>query len=79
MVANTVSESELAERLPEILEQVNAGERFNVEREGKFVVAITPPLIDPSLTVGELRERFSGRPVFEDWEPSSWPTGWRAR
>lgn len=40
-----VSETELAERLSEVLDRVAKGERITVQRDGREIAVITPPKV----------------------------------
>jgi antitoxin (DNA-binding transcriptional repressor) of toxin-antitoxin stability system len=49
----TVSETELAERLTDVLDRVNGGERLTVERDGKVMAILIPPEPKPQFTYGD--------------------------
>ncbi len=58
-----ITMTELAERLPEILERVrDRGERFLVEQDGAPAATLGPPEPGPARTMQELAERLAGIP-----------------
>lgn len=57
MVAKRISETELATNLPEFLERVRVGDRFEIERDGEVFAEVIPSATKPGITARELIAR----------------------
>jgi antitoxin (DNA-binding transcriptional repressor) of toxin-antitoxin stability system len=66
MVAKRVSEAELATNLPEVLERVRIGERFEIERDGEIIAEVIPSGPKPGITLRELALELSRLPPLDD-------------
>jgi antitoxin (DNA-binding transcriptional repressor) of toxin-antitoxin stability system len=62
MVTERLSEAELAENLPDVLERVRGGERFTIERDGEPMAIISPVRDQPGITARELIARVGNLP-----------------
>ena len=57
MVTERLTEEELAARLEEVLDRVNCGGRFEIERDGEVFAEFAPPTAKPGITAKELIAR----------------------
>lgn len=66
MVAKRISETELARSLPEFLERVREGDRFEIERDGEVFATLTPGHSKPGITWEEFLATYNERPKPDD-------------
>ncbi|MBA2595563.1 MAG: hypothetical protein H0V00_02950 [Chloroflexia bacterium] len=66
MVADTLTVTDLAASLDEVLDRAHAGERIAIELDGEVIAIIGPPIPKEGTTWGEFLATYSNRPRPDD-------------